>query len=71
MAIEPGDIVEPRCGGPPMKVRFVAKKFALCSWVDLTRGRRRVDLFRLDALVILDRVSDQQLGDQAPEDEDL
>jgi hypothetical protein len=55
MAIQPGDIVEPRCGGPPMKVRFTSTKFALCSWADLSLGKRRIDLFRLDALVLLEQ----------------
>jgi uncharacterized protein YodC (DUF2158 family) len=56
-AIKTGDIVAARAGGPPMNVRSIAEQRVMCSWFDFD-GKRHVDVFDIDALVLLHDLSD-------------
>ena len=57
--IEPGDRVQPREGGPKMRVIDVSGELCYCNWVD-DLGRLQQATFERSALVVLDP------GDSSP-----
>ena len=63
--IKPGDIVQLVAGGPPMNVRSVTDRFALCSWYDLT-GKRHVDVFRLESLELVEQLPEPPSVGEGP-----